>query len=123
MSQAKYTQRPSINMAVASELGPQILQRDQFACQVCGAEEGDPDLFRRGASVRLTLGYITARPKLRRDVADNIRTECTNCNEGFRNIPLPKSSRIELLKQVRRARIDDQRAVLEWLQQRFQSGR
>ena len=70
--------------------------------------------------MRLTVGYIAAGYEGRRDVLGNLRTECTDCNEGFRDIALPKPNRIKLFGQIRRATIDDQRAVLEWLQRKFQ---
>jgi hypothetical protein len=44
---------------------------------------------------------------------------CTNCNEGLQNAAPPKADRIHLLSQIRRATIDDQEAVLAWLQQKF----
>lgn len=44
---------------------------------------------------------------------------CTNCNEGLQNTAVPKPDRVHLLGQVRRATIDDQEAVLEWLLGKF----
>jgi len=44
---------------------------------------------------------------------------CTNCNEGLQNTALPKPDQVWLLSQVRRATIDDQRAVLGWLKTKF----
>jgi hypothetical protein len=70
--------------------------------------------------VGLTVGYIAAKPRGGgRNPRGNLRTECRNCKEGLRNVPSPMSSRIELFKQIRRATIDDQRAVLGWLQRKF----
>jgi hypothetical protein len=52
----------------------------------------------------------------------NLRAECSNCNEGLQNTSLAKPSRIELLKQIRRATLDNQLAVLVWLQRKFVRG-
>lgn len=53
------------------------------------------------------------------DSPGNLRAVCTNCNEGLQNSGLPKPDRIHLLAQIRRATIDDQRAVLDWLLKKF----
>jgi len=52
---------------------------------------------------------------------DNLGAICTNCNEGLQNIALPKPDRVWLLAQVRRATVDDQRALLHWLNQKVKS--
>jgi hypothetical protein len=54
------------------------------------------------------------------DTPENLRAVCTNCNEGLQNSAPPKPRRIELLKQVRRATIDDQMHLLAWLEKRFE---
>jgi len=45
---------------------------------------------------------------------------CTNCNEGLQNSAPPKPDRIHRLAQVRRATIDDQKVLLEWLLLKFE---
>jgi hypothetical protein len=54
------------------------------------------------------------------DIPENLREVCTSCNEGLQNTAPPKPRRIELLKQVRRATIDDQMHLLAWLEKRFE---
>lgn len=44
---------------------------------------------------------------------------CDECEEGLQNTALPKPDRIHLLAQIRRATIQDQEAVLNWLLQKF----
>ena len=60
-----------------------------------------------------------ALPKGGTDAPENLRAVCTNCNEGLQNISPPKPDRIELLKQVRRATIEDQIHLLEWLENKY----
>jgi len=48
-----------------------------------------------------------------------LRAVCNNCNEGLQNAAPPLPDRIHLLAQIRRATIDDQRAILAWLKQKF----
>ena len=70
-------------------------------------------------TVRLTIGRIVDFSKGGKSEFGNLRAECTNCNEGLQNTSLPEPSRIELFKQIRRATLDDQGAVLEWLERKF----
>ena len=44
---------------------------------------------------------------------------CDECHEGLQRTAPPKPNRLYLLSQVRRATIDDQRAVLDWLLQKY----
>lgn len=70
-------------------------------------------------AVRLTIGHIVDFSKGGKSEFGNLRAEYTNCNEGLQNTSLPKPLRIELFKQIRRAILDDQGAVLEWLERKF----
>jgi hypothetical protein len=54
-----------------------------------------------------------------KDEPSNLRAVCANCNEGLQNAAPQKPDRIQLLSQIRRATIDDQQAVLDWLQKKF----
>lgn len=67
------------------------------------------------------MGHIIDKSKGGTGTIDNLRAVCTNCNEGLQNISLPKPDRIWLLSQVRRANIGDQRALLQWLQQKLKT--
>ncbi len=113
--------RPILDRAISKELRARVLERNGFTCQACGAAAGDPDPFHPGRTIRLTIGHIIEFSKGGKSEFGNLRAECTNCNEGLQNASLPKPSQIELFKQIRRATLDDQRAALEWLQQKFMS--
>ena len=86
---------------------------------MCGAAAGDVDPFVPNRTVRLTMGHIVDKSKGGDDSPNNLRAVCMSCNEGLANTGLPKPDRIHLLAQVRRATIDDQRALLEWLLKKF----
>jgi hypothetical protein len=111
--------RPAFARAISKETRAVVLERNGYTCQMCGLAAGDPDPFFPGRTVRLTMGHIKDKSKGGTDTADNLRAICTNCNEGLQNIALPKPDRVWLLAQVRRAAIDDQRALLDWLRQKF----
>lgn len=86
---------------------------------MCGVAAGDPDPLGGPRLVRLTIGHILDKSKGGDDTPQNLRAVCTNCNEGLQNTALQKPDRVHLLSQARRAAIDDQRALLDWLLQKF----
>src|SRR5437764_15369384 len=96
-----------------------VLERNGYTCQMCGVAAVDPDPLGGNRTVRLTMGHIIDKSKGGDDSPQNLRAVCTNCNEGLQNTALPKSDRIHLLAQIRRATIHDQEAVLNWLLQKF----
>lgn len=104
---------------ISKETRAWVLERNGYTCQMCGLAAGDPDPFGGKRTVRLTMGHIIDKTKGGTDDADNLRAICTNCNEGLQNTAPMKPDRVHLLAQVRRATIPDQRAVLEWLAQKF----
>jgi len=65
------------------------------------------------------MGHVQDKSKGGDDSLKNLRAVCTTCNEGLQNTALPKPDRIHLFIQVRRAKTEDQRAVLEWLLQKY----
>lgn len=110
---------PAFGRNISKETRAWVLERNGYTCQMCGVAAGDPDPFGSSRTVRLTMGHIIDKSKGGDDSAQNLRSVCTNCNEGLQNTALPKPDRIHLLGQTRRATISDQEAVLEWLLQKF----
>ncbi|MBI1346968.1 HNH endonuclease [bacterium] len=110
---------PAFKRGISKETRAWVLERNGYTCQMCGAAAGDPDPLNPERTIRLTMGHVVDKSKGGDDSAQNLRAVCTNCNEGLQNTSPPKPDRIHLLAQVRRATIDDQRAVLQWLLQKF----
>ncbi|MGI8494191.1 MAG: HNH endonuclease [Pyrinomonadaceae bacterium] len=110
---------PSFARAISKETRARVLERNGYTCQMCGVAAGDPDPFGSNRTVRLTMGHILDKSKGGDDSPQNLRAVCTNCNEGLQNTALPKPDQIHLLAQIRRATINDQEAVLNWLLQKF----
>jgi hypothetical protein len=110
---------PAFSRHITKETRAAVLERNGYTCQMCGLAAGDPDPYVPSRTVRLTMGHIKDKSKGGGDTADNLRAVCTNCNEGLQNIALPKPDRVWLLSQVRRASVDDQRALMEWLRQKL----
>jgi hypothetical protein len=111
--------RPAFQRGISKETRAVVLERNGYTCQMCGLAAGDADPFHPSRTVRLTMGHIKDKSKGGSDEPNNLRAVCTNCNEGLQNAALPKPDQIWLLAQVRRATIDDQKALLDWLQTKF----
>ena len=110
---------PAFARGISKETRAWVLERNGYTCQMCGVAAGDPDPLGGNRTVRLTMGHIIDKSKGGDDSSQNLRTVCTNCNEGLQNTSLPKPDRIHLLAQIRRATIQDQESVLDWLLQKF----
>ena len=110
---------PAFSRNISKETRAWVLERNGYTCQMCGVAAGDPDPFGGSRTVRLTMGHIVDNSKGGDDSVQNLRSVCSNCNEGLQNTALPKPDRIHLLGQIRKATISDQEAVLEWLLQKF----
>jgi hypothetical protein len=110
---------PAFKRGISKETRAWVLERNGYTCQMCGVAAGDPDPIGGNRTVRLTMGHIIDKSKGGDDSPQNLRAVCTNCNEGLQNSGLPKPDRIHLMSQIRRATIDDQRAVLDWLLTKF----
>ncbi len=114
---------PAFKRNISKETRAWVLERNGYTCQMCGLAAGDADPFGGIRTVRLTMGHIIDKSKGGDDTPQNLRAVCTNCNEGLQNTSLPKPDRIHLLAQVRRAAIDDQLAVLDWLNAKYKNKR
>ncbi len=111
--------RPAFKRGISKETRAVVLERNGYTCQMCGLAAGDLDPYSAGRTVRLTMGHILDKSKGGDDSPSNLRALCTNCNEGLQNAALPKPDTVWLLAQVRRATIDGQKAVLDWLLTKF----
>lgn len=103
---------------ISGRLKSLVFDRNGFTCQSCGLTPGeiDPDTKRK---VRLQVGHIVDKSLGGKDELSNLRTLCSACNEGAKNITQQRPSTIWLLSQVRRAGIEEQRAVYAWLSTKF----
>ena len=110
---------PAFKRGISKETRAFVLERNGYTCQMCGFAAGDKDPLSPNRTVRLTMGHIKDKSKGGDDEPTNLRAVCTNCNEGLQNAALPKPDRVWLLSQIRRAAIDDQKAVLNWLTSKF----
>jgi len=112
---------PSFSRGISAKLRAEVLDRNGFTCQMCGLCPGqiDPATNRY---VRLHIGHIKDKTLGGKDELSNLRTLCSTCNQGAKNITAEKPGKIWLLSQVRRAGQEEQMAVYRWLQTKFKGG-
>lgn len=103
---------------ISSRVRAEVLDRNGFTCQMCGLTPGETDP-QTGRKVRLHIGHIKDRSLGGTDEVSNLRALCSTCNQGAKNVTLEKPTIVWLLSQIRRAGLDEQRVVYEWLRTKF----
>ena len=111
--------QPAFAREISKETRAYVLDRNGFTCQMCGAVAGELHPYDPTRRTRLHLGHVIDKSLGGSDDATNLRAICSVCNEGASNVTLPRPDLAKLLIQVRRATVSDQRAVLDWLRQKF----
>jgi len=107
---------------ISAKLRAEVFDRNGFTCQMCGLSPGDIDPTTR-RKVRLHVGHIKDKNLGGKDELSNLRALCSTCNQGAKNITGEKPTAIWLLSQVRRAGMDEQRAVFNWLRKKFDANK
>lgn len=112
--------RPAFARDISKETRAFVLDRNGFTCQMCGAVAGEPHPYDPASrKTRLHIGHIIDKSMGGTDDATNLRAICSVCNEGAKNLTLPRPDALKLLAQVRRSAGDVQLEVLEWLISKF----
>jgi len=103
---------------ISKKLRAEVLARNGFTCQHCGLgpDQIDPAT---GRKTLLHIGHIVDKSLGGKDELSNLRTLCSTCNEGAKNLTAERPSLTWLKGRVRSATQDDQKAVLAWLKTKF----
>jgi hypothetical protein len=108
----------SFARGISAKLRAEVLDRNGFTCVMCGLTPGDIDPA-TGRKVRLHIGHIVDKSLGGKDELANLRSLCSTCNQGAKNITTERPSGIWLLAQIRRAGHSEQKAALDWLRKKF----
>ena len=103
---------------VARQLRACVLDDKDIFCAKCGVMPGDIDDC-TGRDARFRVAYLREKAVGGTDERSNLCALCTSCDKGSKLITLDKPTRIWLLSQVRRAGPDEQRAVFNYLVDKF----
>jgi hypothetical protein len=113
--------KPVIARGISPQLRNQILERNGFTCQLCGAGAGDPDPFNPNRKVRLHIDHIMPISQGGTDDKDNLRVLCSACNQGRANIQPPSDTALNLLARIRKLPRAEQQEIFDFLKRKFQT--
>jgi hypothetical protein len=111
--------RPAFQRGISKELRAQVLDRNGFTCQMCGAVAGEPHPVDPGRKTRLHIGHIVDKSVGGTDDYSNLRAICSVCNEGAANLTADRPTALKLLAQLRRSSATEQLEVLKWLLRKY----
>ncbi len=110
---------PAFERGISKETRAIVYDRNGYTCQMCGAGAGEPHPYDPSRKVRLHLGHIIDKSMGGPDDASNLRAVCSICNAGASNITPDRPSVIKLKAQIRKARGEDQLALMTFLIEKY----
>lgn len=113
-------QKPVIDRAISPQLRNEILERNGFTCQLCGAGPGDTDPFNPHRKVRLQIDHIIPISQSGTDDKDNLRVLCSACNQGKSNVQPPSETALNIIAKIRKLPKSGQKEIYEILKRKFE---
>jgi 5-methylcytosine-specific restriction endonuclease McrA len=110
---------PVVGRGISPQLRSEILERNGYTCQLCGAGPGDPDPFNPGRKVRLHIDHIIPISQGGTNDKENLRVLCSACNQGRANIQTPSEDARNIVARIRRTSRSVQREIYEVLKRTF----
>jgi len=111
---------PTLGRGISPQLRNEILERNGFTCQLCGAGTGDPDPFNPSRKIRLHIDHIVPLSQGGSNDKENLRVLCSACNQGRANIePLSESAR-NVIARIRRLSRAAQKEIYDSLKRTFE---
>lgn len=109
-----------ISRTISPQLRNEILERNGFTCQLCGAGAGDVDPFNPNRKVRLHIDHIRPLSQGGTDSKENLRVLCSACNQGKANVQPPSDTALNIIAKIRKLPKSEQKEVFEILKRKFQ---
>jgi hypothetical protein len=111
---------PRIARSISDKLRRQILERNGYTCQVCGAGSGEESLCEPGKKCRLQIDHIIPISQGGTDEEHNLRAVCVYYNKDKSNLKVPTSrDAISAMALIRRQPRDVQMEVYGFLDKKF----
>lgn len=101
--------------AISDAIKRQLFERDHSRCVLCGVGAGEPYPGEPGTAAKLTAGHRTAGARSDDVSLDNLRTECSRCNEPSGDTPPNPEVLAEVMASVKRLGAADKATLLAWL--------
>lgn len=105
--------------AISTALRKEALGHGGFTCRMCGLGPGEIDSA-TGQRASLHIERLVDFSLGGKNQISNLQAVCSICAEGRASLTMGTPSPKWLLTQVRRARPDEQRQVLDWLRKKFE---
>lgn len=112
--------KPVIARTISPQLRNEILERNGFTCQLCGAGPGDIDPFNPDRKVRLHIDHIKPISQHGTDDRDNLRVLCSACNQGRSNVQPPSETALNILAKIRKLSKTEQFEIFNILKRKFE---
>jgi hypothetical protein len=112
-------QKPVIARTISPQLRNEILERNGFTCQRCGAGPGDADPFNPHRTVRLHVDHIVPISQGGSDAKENLRVLCSACNQGRANVQPPTETALNVIAKIRKLSKSQQKEIYEMLRRKF----
>lgn len=114
------TPLPVIARDISDKLRRQILERNGYTCQVCGAGAGEESLCEPGKKCRLEIDHTIPISQGGTDDEHNLRAVCVWYNKDKSNLKVPTSRHaISAMVLIRQQPRDVQLEVYEFLAKKF----
>lgn len=114
------TPLPVIAREISDKIRRQILERNGYTCQVCGAGAGEDSLCEPGKKCRLEIDHTVPISQGGTDEEHNLRAVCVWYNKDKANLKVPTSrDAISAMGLIRRQPRDVQLEVYEFLAKKF----
>jgi 5-methylcytosine-specific restriction endonuclease McrA len=104
---------------ISGKLRVAVFERDGYTCQLCGATRGDPSAYNPNRKLRLHIDHIVPDSQEGKPKIENLRTLCSDCNQGRQNIQAPSETARNILARIRRLPRAEQREVHKVLKRSF----